>query len=231
MMKQLIGLLLVTVFAITGCGSAPSVPAISPAAPTIPASATARIDVTSYPSVQAPQVNENQLAGGYTVNLERAWREGKAVYADVCYSLPDASDWTIWDAHFEYGGQAVSEFSLSMLSTEAAAGAEPGRRCDELAFYVPPDADLSSAALTIESLGAPPGPGEYCSLYMPKIQQSLDERGVAITLTCGEVGGSMIMKIAGKPDGMTDEEAQQIVFSDEFYTVMGPWIFPISLGQ
>jgi hypothetical protein len=30
---------------------------------------------------------------------------------------------------------------------------------------------------------------------------------------------------------MSQEEAEQLVFSDEFYTVRGPWIFPVTFSQ
>ncbi|HEX2697711.1 MAG TPA: hypothetical protein VHM28_08375, partial [Anaerolineales bacterium] len=134
-------------------------------------------------------------------------------------------------AHLEYGGQAVSEFSSSILSKQDAANGQPGQRCDELSFYVPPDADLSSASLTIESLGAYPSGDEYCSLYMPKIQQALNDRGLGITLGCADLNGVMTMQIMAKPESMSQEEAEQIVFSDQFYTVPGPWSFSIGLGQ
>lgn len=193
--------------------------------------ATPAIDTASYPTLQAPQINNSQDVSGYSVNLQRAWRDGKQVNADVCFTLPDTSDWTIWAAHLDYGVQTTSQFSSSMLSVKNAADGKPGLRCDELSFYAPPDADLSSASLTIESLGAPPSIGEYCSLYMPKIQQALIERGIAISLECVNVNGVATMRIASKPASMSDADAQKIVYSDEFYTVKGPWTFQVSLGQ
>jgi hypothetical protein len=185
----------------------------------------------AYPTVQALESNSSQTVSGFTVNLQRAWRDGKQVYADVCFTLPDASDWTIWNAHFEYGGQKISEFSSTMLSKQEAAQGQSGQRCDELGFYVPPDADLSSASLTIDSLGAYPSQDEYCSLYMPKIQQALNDRGIAITLNCADVNGAMTMQIAQKPASMSQDEADQMVYSDEFYTVNGPWTFSVTLPQ
>ncbi|SRR5581483_7611454 len=225
-MKKLIGLLGLLAMLTVACGTSVQPPVFQPPV------ATPMIDATSYPTVQAPEVNTSQSASGFSVSLQRAWRDGKQVYADVCYSLPDSSDWTIWAAHFEYGGQAVSEFSSTMLSKQDSVGGQPGQRCDELGFYVPPDADLSSASLTIESLGAYPTGDEYCSLYMPKIQQKLNERNLGITLGCAaDANGAMTMQIVGKPDAMSEQDAEQIVFSDEFYTVPGPWLFPVSLGQ
>ncbi|HTP01760.1 MAG TPA: hypothetical protein VMJ64_10330 [Anaerolineales bacterium] len=203
-----------------------------PVLPTIqaPAAATAEIN-QAYPTEQAQQSNASQTVSGFSVNLQRAWRDGKQVNANVCFTLPDASDWTVWNAHLEYGGQTVSEFSSSMLSRQETSGAEPGQRCDQLSFYVPPDANLSSSSLTIESLGAYPTQDEYCSLYMPKIQQALNDRGVAITLNCADTNGAMAMQITNKPDAMSQAEAEQLVYSDEFYTVKGPWSFPLTFSQ
>ncbi len=193
--------------------------------------ATAVINATSYPTVQAPQSNTSQNVSGFAVNLQRAWRDGKQVYTDVCYTLPDSSDWIIWSAQFNYADQTVTQFSTSMLSKQDATNAQPGQRCDELTFYIPPDADLSAASLVIQSLGAQPTPDEYCSLLMPKIQEALTQRNIGITLGCNDVNGTMTMQILSKPTSMTDQEADQIVYSDEFYTVKGPWTFSVSLGH
>jgi hypothetical protein len=76
-----------------------------------------------------------------------------------------------------------------------------------------------------------PRPEDYCAIYMPKIQQALVERGIAITLDCADLNGVQSMQILSKPDTMSQEEAEQIVYSDEFYTLKGPWSFTFNLGQ
>ncbi len=227
MSRVIAALGLLAVLALAGCGSTGPGALILPTF--VSPGATAEIN-PAYPTQQAQQQNANQTVGGFSVNLQRAWRDGKQVNADVCFTLPDQSDWTIWNAHLEYGGQSISEFSSSMLSRKDPSGAQPGERCDQLGFYVPPDADLSSASITIESLGAYPSQEEYCTVYMPKIQQALNERGAGITLNCVDQNGSMSMQIASKPASMSQDEAEQLVFSDEFYTVKGPWIFPLTFS-
>ena len=107
-----------------------------------------------------------------------------------------------------------------------------GQRCDTLSFLnVPPDADLSNVTVTVDAIAAQPRAEDYCTIYMPKIQQALTERGIAITLNCADVNGVQTMQIASKPDTMSQEEAEQLVYSDEFYTVKGPWSFTFNLGQ
>ncbi len=221
---------LISMLALTACGPAAPLPAILPTF--LPAQGQVTPEINqAYPTEQAQQANKSETVSGFAVSLQRAWRDGKQVYADTCFTLPDGSDWTIWNARLEYAGQTVSEFSSSMVSKQDAAGATPGQRCDLLGFYVPPDADLSAASLTIESLGAYPTPDEYCTLYMPKIQQALKQKGVDITLDCADTNGAMAMQISGKPASMTQDQAEQLVYSDEFYTVKGPWSFPVTFSQ
>jgi len=212
--------------------------ACSPAAPTTEVLPTFVAPTTSaepvineaYPTSQAVQSSATESVSGFTVALQRAWRDGKQVYADVCFSLPDASDWTVWDASLNYAGQTTSEFSSSLVSRQDAAGGQPAQRCDELDFFVPPDADLSAAELNIASLGAYPSNDEFCTMYMPKIQQALDQRGAGIKLDCVDVNGTMTMQIQSKPAAMTQDQAEQMVYSDEFYTVKGPWNFSLSFN-
>jgi hypothetical protein len=223
-MKKLIPVLFFLVLFVSACGANPISQAPQAILPTM--------DTVSYPTVQASQPVSNQAVSGFNVSLQRAWRDGKTVYADVCFALPDASDWTIWSAHFDFGGQSITEFSASLTGTQAASNGGPGQRCDQVGFYVPPDADLTSASLVIESIGAYPASDEYCSLYMPKIQQALEQRGIAITLDCKpNANGVMTMQIVSKPASMSQDDAQKIVYSDEFYTVKGPWTFAVKLGQ
>jgi hypothetical protein len=119
-----------------------------------------------------------------------------------------------------------------MVSLQQPASGQSGKRCDTLSFLnVPPDADLSNVTVTIDAIAAPPRAEDYCTIYMPKIQEALTQRGIAITLNCTDVNGAQTMQIASKPDSMTQEQAEQIVYSDEFYTVKGPWSFTFNLGQ
>jgi len=220
-MKRLVPVLVFLAILVSACGTKQPPQVVLPT-----------IDAVSYPTVQASQPVSDQNVGGFDVSLQRAWRDGKTVYADVCFALPDDSNWTIWSADFDYSGQSITDFSASRLSIQNASNGQPGKRCDQISFYVPPDADLSSASLVIESIGAYPTQDEYCSLYMPKIQQALDQRNIAIVLDCkANANGVMTMQIVSKPASMSEVDAEKIVYSDEFYTVKGPWTFAVNLGQ
>ena len=197
----------------------------------VPAAPTAYID-PSYPTVESAPALLSQVSSGIEVRAERAWRDGKQVNVDVCFTLLDASDWSVWGANLQYPGGSILDSGSTLLSLQEAVQGQSGLRCDTLSFVdVPPDADLSNVTITVDSIVAQPRGEDYCMIYMPKIQQALVERGIAITLACADVGGVQTMQIASKPDTMSQEEAEQIVYSDEFYTVKGPWSFTFNLGQ
>jgi len=192
---------------------------------------TAYID-PSYPTVQAAPAVMSQLSSGIEVRAERAWRDGKQVNVDVCFTMLDGSDWSIWGASLLYADQNVFDFGSTLVSLQEPTEGQSGKRCDTVSFLnIPPDADLSNVTITIDAIAAPPRTEDYCSIYMPKIQQTLSERGVAITLNCADVNGAQAMQISSKPETMSQEEAEQIVYSDEFYTVKGPWSFTFNLEQ
>ena len=192
---------------------------------------TALID-PSYPTMESAPAAPVQSSSGFNVMANRAWRDGKQVNVDVCFSLPDASDWLVWGASLQYADVVIFDFSSTLLSTQDPIEGQAGFRCNTLSFEnIPPDADLSSVTISIDSISAPPRPEDYCTIYMPKIQQSLDERGTGIVLGCVDSNGAQVMQIVAKPDSMSQEQAEQIVYSDEFYTVRGPWSFTFNLGQ
>src|SRR5512135_1634817 len=78
---------------------------------------TAYID-PSYPTMQAAPVTLMQNTNGIEVRADRAWRDGKQVNVDVCYTLLDASDWSIWSASLQYAGGSIIDFGSTMLSIQ-----------------------------------------------------------------------------------------------------------------
>jgi hypothetical protein len=204
---------------------------LSVAPPSVPTVPTAYLD-PSYPTMESAPVTSLQTSSGIEVRAERAWRDGKQVNVDVCFTLLDASDWSIWGASLQYPGASIFDFGSTLLSLQEPAAGQSGQRCDTISFLnVPPDADLSNVTITVDAIAAQPRAEEYCTIYMPKIQQALSERDIAITLTCTDVAGIQTMQISSKPDTMSQEEAEQLVYSDEYYTVKGPWSFTFNLGQ
>ncbi len=193
--------------------------------------ATAYIDTASYPTAQVELAVPNQVASGIEVRMERASIDGKNVNADVCFTLPDKSDWGISSASLTYGGILVQEYGTTLVTLQEPADGVAGLRCDTLTFIVPPDADLSNTTIMIDAIAATPREDEYCSVYMPKIQQAMLDRGVGITLDCVDVNNVLTMQITGFPSEMTQTQAEEMVYSPEFYSVQGPWSFSFNLAQ
>lgn len=192
---------------------------------------TAYID-PSYPTLESEPAVASQLNSGIEVRANKAWRDGKEVNVNVCFTLLDASDWSVSGVSLQYPGVVVSDFGSTLLSIQEPTEGQSGLRCDTLSFLnIPPDADLSNVIITVDAIAALPRPEDYCNIYMPKIQQTLNNRGIAIMLACADSNGVQVMQIVSKPDTMSQQEAEQIVFSDEFYTVKGPWSFTFNLGQ
>src|SRR5512144_872035 len=102
---------LIGLLALSACGPGAPGPAILPTflAPAEGGAGAAPEINAAYPTQQAQQLNASQTVGGFAVSVQKAWRDGKQVNADICFTLPDTSDWTVWAAHLEYDGQAVSE--------------------------------------------------------------------------------------------------------------------------
>ena len=222
-------LFLLVAFVLVGCS--PSIPQ----PPTLPSeylSGPTPYIAPSYPTAEAQALaSDQQVISGIDVRLARAWQDGKQLNAEVCFTLPDDSDWSIWRASLQFGENVVTEFGTTLATLQDPAGGQPGQRCDTLNFYVAPDADLSTATVSVDAIAAVPREGEYCDLYLPKIQQALQERGLAIELECVDQNGAPTMQIKSFPAEMTKGQAEEIVYSDEFYTIKGPWIFTFSLTQ
>lgn len=223
------GLILLAALLLAGCASrAPQIPALPPEYQNVPTPYIA----PSYPTAEAKVMSANELTtSGVDVRIDRAWQDGKQLNADVCFSLPSDSDWSVWKASLQFAGNVVTDFGTTLLSLKAPENGQPGERCDTLNFYVPPDADLTNTTITVDAIAAPPREGEYCDLYLPKIQAAFQARGVGITVECAEENGVQNMKITSIPPDMSQEQAEALVYSDEFYSIPGPWVFTFNLAQ
>src|SRR3990172_4952490 len=104
-MKKIV--LLLAVF-LAAC--APSQPQI--ALPEFLPTATAYID-PSYPTAQASIAMHDQTASGIQVRMDSAWQDGKNVNANICFTLPDASDWSIWAASLNYAGTVLDIYGTT----------------------------------------------------------------------------------------------------------------------
>src|SRR5829696_8511968 len=121
-----------------------------------PALPTAYLD-PSYPTMESQAVTLSQLSNGIEVHADRAWRDGKQVNVDICFTLLNASAWSVSGATLQYPDATILDFSSTMLSIQEPVEGQAGMRCDTLSFFnVPPDADLSSVTITVDAIAALP---------------------------------------------------------------------------
>lgn len=192
------------------------------------------VAVISPAPTNSPSVSETQtqVNNGVELGVTNIRIEGKRLLVDVCYTMLDDSDWTIWKASLNLGDRSFStNWGTELVERNApAAKGLAGRRCDILHFDVPSDVVSEKATITIEALAAQPREGEYCAM-LQKAQRALDARAPGITIQCSEENGYSNAIIVSKPDTLTQAEAEALVFSDEWFTVKGPWVFTADLGK
>ena len=150
------------------------------------------------------------------------------LWVDVCYLLPDTQDWMIGEAFLQVAGEKmpISGGSLNLYQPAGENGAS-GRRCDTLTFDIFSGLQAQDALLMINTMQAYPREGQYCDYLMNIVQPTLQARQTGIQLACDEGPGYSNGKVISKPAEMTQQQAEQIAFSSEYYSVSGPWSFPV----
>src|SRR4026207_1027782 len=104
----------------------------------IQAGPTAYID-PSYPTVESAPQTLMQTSSGIQVRADRAWRDGKQVNVDVCFTLLDASDWSVGAASLRCADQTLFDFGSALVSLQEPVEGQSGKRCDTLSFLnIPP---------------------------------------------------------------------------------------------
>jgi hypothetical protein len=195
-------------------------------------------------------------AQGIEISATNFIKEGNEVYVDVCYQLPDNSDWTINQAtlitrdsqELVLSGGSGLEFTQTLEGSQrkitqfidnkvivkeySASQDVPDYRCDRLDFILSDSekVDLSSIKLTIDSLIAIPREGEECQVYNDKIQTALDAEGSGIKFQCIQSDGGPQIQIINKPSYMSLADAQNEISKYSITDVYrGPWDFESSV--
>jgi len=188
-------------------------------------------------SASSEQYHQTQLVNGIQITATNFRIEGRFVKVDVCFEIPDNSDWTLWhtpETALKYKNGEVSHFGFEMLSLTKATPFKKGMRCDIVHFEVPSNADLSQVSLNIAAIGAEPREGEECAPeFVDKLQRLLNERGTGIKISCISQEWSSGLTILSKPEAMSQEAADLAVYSlmEELITIKGPWVFTFSLNK
>ena len=178
-------------------------------------------------SQPAPQV-KTQVANGIKFTLSNYSRVANHFFADVCYDLPGPGVWDINSATLLYGPLRTSSFEFRETSLqEAAATGQNGRRCANLDFNQITTSEVSRTfTLTIESLSlALPPDGEECQAYLARGEADLAQQDILIQCDQGTVPGLFNLTIASKPDTMSREQADELLYRTVFGIIDGPWTF------
>lgn len=176
--------------------------------------------------------------------------EGDRFLADVCFEMPDGSDWTIWEASLMYPGGVIDAFGLTLIELWEPAidgrqqvvsgtkevtvievsGEVPGRRCDTLYFYLPADIPQDAFTIRIEAVAAPPREGETClAENLQRVRAAMAVRGPGIVIGCEQGSGYEGLVLVSWPEGMSRSAAEAIAFGGEVFLDAhgrrGPWVF------
>jgi len=68
-------------------------------------------------------------------------------------------------------------------------------------------------------------------MRLAKVQEQLKARNIDITINCIEKDGVTNVAITNKPSSMSQAEAEKLVFSDEWYSKLGPWTFELAISK
>jgi hypothetical protein len=212
-------------------------------------------------SIETPIANirSSQSVNHITISIDNYRREQERILIDVCFDLPDASDWTMWNALLKYGGKAYewsemvpieirkppADGKQQVLSFPTGGGVtetwveatddQKGYRCETIYFDdIPSEPDSNHYIFTIDALEAAPKEGEECTqAYLEKAQSVLDANKTGITVKCVEGEYTSGLGVAEKPTSMSMEEAQSILSSEDFYLALngikGPWTFEFEI--
>jgi hypothetical protein len=216
------------------------------------------VDAISVKSAAVSTTN-TQTVNNIAIRVDSFRQDNEQVLIDVCFDLPDNSDWTIWSATLTLEGKTYTwsgwdpieirlppvdgkqqvtiflpEGGIEVSLVDMGVG-QTGFRCDTVYFDgVPAGVNSTRYTLTIDALEAAPKEGEECTqAYLEKAQAVLDAKNSGITVKCAEqdyIGG---LEIATKPESMSIDEAQSMLYDPEFYLdlngIRGPWVFELEI--
>jgi hypothetical protein len=115
-----------------------------------------------------------------------------------------------------------------------------GKRCDSIIFAIADSESIKGITkytITIRSIAAYPREGETCTkANIDRIQKALDSRKSGIKIKCeaddNNSGGMSKIVIDSKPDTLSTEEAEGILYGNDLfldvYGIRGPWLYDFS---
>lgn len=168
-----------------------------------------------------------QIQNNIEVTVSNLRREGSNLKVDVCFDMPDKSDWMLEPtSSVDYSGIKGVGGGFNNFLYERATETQSGYRCDTVHFGIPDIANFANITLTLY-IAAPPREGKECDFYQNQAQK-LKAQGLDIQFSCNIISGGTDVTIDKKPAGMTEEEAGQLIFGPEAMVLPTPWVFSFS---
>lgn len=219
------------------------------------------VNIVDTTSIETPTENTGttQMVNNIAIRIDNFHRENERILIDVCFDLPNDSDWTMWNGFLKYGEKAYEwsgggpieirkppvDGKQQVLTFPTGGGVnvtwvdgtdgQKGYRCETVYFDGIPSASNSTHyTFTIDALEAAPREGEECTqAYLGKAQAALDANKTGIIVKCVEGEYVSGLEVADKPTSMSMEEAQSILSSEDFYLelngIKGPWVFEFEI--
>lgn len=200
-------------------------------------------------------VSNVQVVNGIEVATSNPRLDGDRLTVDVCFTIPDDNpDWIISKISLTTGKTTIADWSATPIELwfpaingqqqvithdakgnasiriETVTGNQPGRRCDAFTFQVPAGATVSGAILSVNAITSQPAEGQYCA-RLTKVQEQLKTRNINFSFKCTEQDGVTNVTLVGKPASMNQAEAEQLIYSDEWFSKLGPWTFELAVGK
>jgi len=196
------------------------------------------------PVYQALTLTPGQIvtANGIEMRLEKLKVTPSYTRIYLCYSKPDAHDWTVGSSStLQIGSSQVSPDSYGILSDPDF---DLGKNRD-------PDFTPSMKTGRCVKLGYPVGyhdKPETLSLTVPELEQSIPEvipdadvkkaqaalaaQGIEMDYVTfsGNGGGGGGPAIKQKPDGMSDQDVMRLFYEALGYYYIGPWTFTVEVN-
>lgn len=198
-------------------------------------------------------IRQSQIVEGIEITATNIRRQGNQVLADMCFDIPDGSDWTIWKASLVYPEGTIDSFGLTLIerrdpsvngeqqvvrlasgtkevSVVKVEGDVPGRRCDTVYFDGTEKVTGPGVTIQIMAVAAQPREGETCSAAnLAKVQRAVESRSPGIVVACESGDGYEGVTLAGWPSALSRAQAEEILYGEDLfldvYGRRGPWVF------
>ncbi|MCW5874784.1 MAG: hypothetical protein KIS88_09095 [Anaerolineales bacterium] len=162
-------------------------------------------------------------ANGITVTASNFRVEQMYFVADVCFERPIIGlDWLIGDQTvLEYNTQSSRVFEIGLLVPETDI--ESAVRCDFVRF------PLGNETINKFRIVIPFLQTSFATHDCDGAQAKLNAANTGITISCYsqalDNGGMEGYRIETKPEALSDDEANRLIYDAFVETVYGPWIF------